>query len=281
MTETLRKDETAADLPRLVRREIARARRHLGAMDDEPPLATHEARKAIKRARSIARLLRPADREAARRMNAAARRAGHVLAEARDADNLEELARALARNCDDAEMRRAFAEVARRARADSDRIDRRMAALQASQALDRMDEALAGATPVEDPGAIVSVGLARTYRRTVTRLEAARRHPDGEHLHDLRKRVQDWLYQGSALKRVWPEGVRRQKSRTEALIEGLGLHHDLTRLAARLDNLVGADAALALVEARREELARETLKQADKIYDRKPKRVKKALEAGV
>ena len=178
-------------------------------------------------------------------------------------------------------MRRAFAEVARRARADSDRIDRRMAALQASQALDRMDEALAGATPVEDPGAIVSAGLARTYRRTVTRLEAARRHPDGEHLHDLRKRVQDWLYQGSALKRVWPEGVKRQKSRTEALIEGLGLHHDLTRLAARLGNLVGADAALALVEARREELARETLKQADKIYDRKPKRVKKALEAGV
>ena len=281
MTEKLRKDEDATDLPRLVRREIAHARRHLGGMGDDPLLAVHEARKAIKRARSIARLLRPADREAARQLNAAARRAGHVLAEARDADSLEELARAMARHCEDLAMRHSFAEIARRARSDSDRIDRTVAAEQAARALDRMDAALAGASPVEDPDAVVAEGLARTYRRAAKRLDEARDRPDGEHLHDLRKRAQDWRYQGSALKRAWPDGVKRQKSKIDALVDLLGLHHDLTRLAARLDNLAEAGGSLELVEARREELAREALKQADKIFDRKPKRVKKALEAGV
>lgn len=281
MTEKLRKDEDATDLPRLVRREIAHARRHLGGMDEDPLLAVHEARKAIKRARSIARLLRPADREAARQLNAAARRAGHVLAEARDADSLEELARAMARHCEDLAMRQSFAEIARRARSDSDRIDRAVAAEQAARALDRMDAALAGASPVEDPDAVVVEGLARTYRRAAKRLDEARDTPDGAHLHDLRKRAQDWRFQGSALKRGFPDGVKRQKSKIDALVDLLGLHHDLTRLAARLDNLAEAGGSLELVEARREALAREALKQADKIFDREPKRVKKALKAGV
>ena len=81
MTETLRKHEDLAGLPRLVRLEIADARRALDGPD--PRRAVHEARKAIKRARAIARLLRAHDRETAGLMNAAARRAGHVLAEAR------------------------------------------------------------------------------------------------------------------------------------------------------------------------------------------------------
>lgn len=278
MTETLRKHEDLTGLPRLVRLEIADARQALDGPD--PQRAVHEARKAIKRARAIARLLRAHDRETAGLMNAAARRAGHVLAEARDADSLEELARALAGETDDDAARAALSEIAGRAKADGARIDRQVAAEQAGRALDAMDRALAGLPPLHDPEPAVARDVARTWRRAVKRLDEARTAPDGPHLHELRKRAQDWRYQATALKHVWPGDVKRRKAKTDALVEVLGLHHDLTRLARRLDSLAEAAAARDLVEARCDTLAAEALQRAEAIFGRKPKKTEKALKAG-
>lgn len=280
MTEKLRNEEDLTGVTRLVRLEIANARRALDGMGEDALLAVHEARKSIKRARSIARLLRESDREVASLVNAAARRAGHVLAEARDADSLEQLARAMVRDCDDDAARPALSELAAQARADRERVDRETAARQAARALDEMDRALAGLPTPDDAPDVVARGMARTYRRAAKRLGKAQSVPDGERLHELRKRTQDWRYQAIALKRAWPDEVERRKSQTDELDDLLGLHHDLSRLARRLDDLADADAAIERVEARCEALAAQALERAEAVFGDRPKKVKKALKAG-
>lgn len=280
MSGTLREGEGYSDLVRVMQAEVANARVALDRTGESPQFAVHEARKAIKRVRALARLVRTADRDMARRIDAAARRAGDVLAEARDADSLEGIVARLLEDDAGPGTRSALEEIAAPARQDRERIDLAAAVAQAQSALDAVDRLLAAIRPADGPGIAMAKGLARTWRRAAKRLDAARDKPDGKRLHALRRRVQDWRYQVDALEPVWPDGVYARRAEAERLSDLLGEHHDLTRLAERLDRLAEAGAALDEVDRRRDRLEKEALDLAGEIFGRKPKGLKKALEAG-
>lgn len=280
MTRSLKSTDDFNALPELIRAEIAGARGWLDRVEDDPIAAVHEARKHIKKARSSARLMRPAAPETSKRVNAAGRRAGRVLSEARDGDSLELIARAALLSCKREDARAALRAEADRGRADAERADRAAAADQARLNLDEMEAELAAFEPVKKPGKALAKGLARTYTRARKALDAAEDEPDGEHMHDLRKRVKDWRYHAVALKRVWPEDVKRRKGKAERLSGLLGDHHDLTRLIERLDDRQdeGRDAALDVLTARRDALAKKALKQAKSLFSEPAGKKKAALK---
>lgn len=285
MTEKLRRTEDFNAIGALMRAEIQNARDALDIVDRDPLLGVHEARKAIKKARSNARLIRKGDKEASKRINAAGRRAGHVLEEARDADSLEQIARAASITCDNEDLAEALREEADRARKDGRRIKRAEAAGQARAALDEMEAEIAklGEAPFDDPDEAMVKGLARTYKRCCKRLEDAEDDPNGYTLHELRKRVKDWRYHVVACKRIWPGGVKRRKKKAKKLTDYLGDHHDLVRLIARLDDRQGQgyDPAIDALKTARDALADKALKQAGKVFKKSKSDAKDALKDAV
>ncbi|XBQ17012.1 MAG: CHAD domain-containing protein [Oceanicaulis sp.] len=280
MTEKLQTGHSFADMGALIRAEIDNARAALARVETDPLYAVHEARKAIKKARSNARLIRKGDKRASKRVNAAGRRAAHVLEEARDADSLEQIARAAGLHCERPEIAAVYRAEARRARRDSERVDRVRAAGQCRALLDEMAAEAAKADLTDDPDKAMAKGLARTYKRAVKRYEAAADSPSGETLHELRKRVKDWRYHTTALKNVWPGGVKKKRKKAKTVADLIGDHHDLTRLIERLDDRQGEhlDEAIDLLKARRKALEKKALKKARKLFKKDPSEAKDALK---
>jgi CHAD domain-containing protein len=93
MVHRLDPHEDLRALPRLIAAEAGEARAALARVEREPVIAIHEARKAIKRARSGARLMRKADKAVSRSLNAQGRKAARALEDVRDADSLALIAR--------------------------------------------------------------------------------------------------------------------------------------------------------------------------------------------
>ncbi|MGJ3230858.1 MAG: CHAD domain-containing protein [Oceanicaulis sp.] len=280
MTENLDAHKSFAQMPGVILAEIDQARAALKRIRSDPLYAVHEARKSIKKARSSARLIRKGDKRASKRINAAGRRAANVLEEARDADSLEQIARAAAIHCDSAEIAAVIREEAERAHKDGLRIDRDRAAGQARANLDDMAREVRKADLSDDPDAAMAEGLKRTFKRMKNRYKTAKDDPSGETLHELRKRVKDWRYHTTALKKVWPEDVKKRRKKAKKTADLIGDHHDLTRLIERLDDREGphVDAAIDALKARRKALEKKALKQAKKIFKYDPGELEEKLK---
>jgi CHAD domain-containing protein len=243
----------------------------------------HEARKAIKRMRALARLLRYelGEQEFAR-VNDSLRSAGQRLAGARDAEvrlaTLKQLTerhpKALAR-----EGIGHFSEHLERERArmgepaDSDEVLEDIAAMRRQLAqwnlVDRDFEALAP-------------GLRRIYREGRHRHARVKRERarDAQDLHDWRKRVKSLYYALDMLGAKKAKGPRRATRRADRLGELLGEEHDLWMLGAYVEEhpeaLAGETPArkklLKRIERRRKRLRKRALKLGARLYKRKPGR---------
>lgn len=279
MTETLDAHKSFSEFPAVILAEIDVARAVLKRIDTDPLYAVHEARKSIKKARSGARLMRKTDKAASRRINAAGRRAAHVLEEARDADSLEQIARAAAIHCEDDAISAVLRAEGERAHKDGLRVDRERAAGQALANLDAMAGEVGKIALPDDPDSAMAKGLKRTYKRMRKRYKTAKADPTGETLHELRKRVKDWRYHTSALKEVWPETVKKRRKKAKKTADLIGRHHDLTRLIDRLEDREGphVDAAVETLRARRKALEKKALKQAGKLFKYDPGELERKL----
>jgi len=285
MTEHPPAHTSVFHVPDVILAEIDQARAALERLDSDPLYAFHGARKAIKKARSSARLIRTGDKSASRRINAAGRRAADALEEARDADSLEQIARAAAIHCERSEIAAIVTMEGVRAREDSKRVDRTHAAGQARAMLDEMAGEVEKIDFSQTPGTVMAQGLVRTYKRAKKRLKIARKNPDGETLHELRKRVKDWRYHTTALKAVWPDRVKAKRKKAKKAADLLGDHHDLTRLINRLGDRQDPDEpdlhlheAIDTLKTRRTALEAKALKTAKKVFKRDPGDLKTDLK---
>lgn len=198
--------------------------------------AVHESRKALKRLRALARLLR--DQLGPERFeteNAALRDAGRRLARARDAEvlaaTLEEI---MARN------KRAVSHDTFAVLAGHLRSERRLAEAHLLGDESTIGEVTGELTAVREragdwlpPDAgfdAVSSGLRRVYRQGSERYRSARRDPTIEHLHDWRKRVKDLRHAAEVLEPAHPKRMSRLARRADRLGETLGDDHDLAML---------------------------------------------------
>jgi CHAD domain-containing protein len=281
------------------------------ATGEDAKRAIHETRKAIKRMRTIVRLLAGelGERECAREQ-ATLRAAANGLAGAREAEvmlaTVEELVRRhpgrLAGKRGIAHIRdHLSADRARAQRAVDDPANRLAVAREL-----RAFRSRAAAWDFLEHGAVapVEVGLRRVYRQGRRRLEKAKRASAGRRMramHQWRKRVKDLRYAAEALERAEARaglirggGSRRRSKRTrreakwihklasraDDLGELLGEEHDLAVLEQWLERSGGHSGAgrrtrrrlLKLIARRRKQLRRRALREGRRLYERRPGR---------
>lgn len=257
--------------------ELSAAARGLaaGGSRTEREAAIHEARKSVKKVRSLLRLVReavPAKRR--REENGRLREAAGRLASERDAAVLVSTAKQLPVGVLPPRSLEALRErlVARRREAALVVASGPDPATRASAALTDAAHRLA-ALQVRGggPGAVLP-GLERAYRRGRSGLDLAL-DADGERWHEWRKHAKDLRYHLEWLSSLWSGPLSAAAEELHRLTDLLGDEHDLgvlvTTLAdehERFQDLADLDRVGAAVAARRAELRAEALDLGARCY---------------
>ncbi len=264
MAYRLSLDDLAASFKRVAGEQLGGA---AGALDDpeDPVEAVHDARKRLKKTRSLLRLARPAMRaDAFSARNRELRDQGRALSGTRDADVMVETVDLLAAH-NTRRVKRAHLMAVRGrfvAGAAGELPEHRVGAL--ARGVDRW--------PLGDiSSATLMDALTTTYRRG---RKAAAKPPTDENLHEWRKRVKDLSYQARLL------GIKRLAKDAKALSKPLGDDHDLAVLSAELPE---DDPLQPLIGDRRAELREQARRLGARVYEDSPKafakRMRKRLRA--
>jgi CHAD domain-containing protein len=259
----LKQGESVSDeVRRIARGRIDHAVEALAEASEE---GVHEARKDMKKLRSLLRLVRL--RGEGDRFRDVARE----LAGARDADvMLATLA--------DLESRYGADAGAVRERLEAHRIRTagggRARAAEAATAMLEEARGRVGAWPLERDGFdAVEDGLGRIYRRGRRDWRTAAKDPSTENLHEWRKRVKDLWYHCLLLQGAWPPVMRVLADEAHALSDRLGDDHDLALLSE-----FGAEPLEERIAERRTELQAEAFAYGARLYADKPKAFVRRIE---
>jgi len=253
---------------------------------DDAVAALHEARKDLKKSRSLLRILRPAmgDDLYAREM-ASLREIAQALSGARDAEVLP-VAFARLRADYPSEVPEAAYTALEARLADEAR------AIDGSRSLAGQSAGLGAASrrvrewPLQQLSwDDVAAQLEATFRRGRKAMRGARRQPSDENLHEWRKRVKDLLYQLRLLEAAWPGIIEAHAAQSHRLADLLGDDHDLAVLRSVLCESTGAGAESAqpveplvtVVERRRLELQAEAWLLGMRIYGEGPKALRRRV----
>ncbi len=238
---------------------------------DDPVTAVHEARKDLKKVRSLLRLARTGMETKRRRaVNGELRDIAAGLAGARDADVMVATVAALCERFAGRLPARTFTTVRQRFA--------RMAASTAYDAgviaaLEAQRDAVAD-WPLGDPD--LAEGATIAYARGRDERRAARKDPSVEQLHEWRKRVKDLWYHARLLGEAWPGVFTALADEAHALSDLLGDDHDLGVLVERFTEQewpasVDGEAFVALCQRRRAELQADAFTLGARLYAEKPK----------
>jgi CHAD domain-containing protein len=275
-------DERVRDgLRRCAREQLDRAIDELtNRVRHDPVEAVHDARKALKKARSLLRLgrgtLAPAGR---RRENGALRHAGRLLSSARDAEVMLDAVDDLADRYAGRVPQATFGAIRRHFEAERDPARRRLlesglteqVAQELKAVRSRIDE-----WPLQQGGwRAIEPGFERSYARGRDALERARTRPTVENLHDWRKRAKDLWYHLRMLEPASPGIVGGAATEADELSQLLGDDHDLAVLRESLERAAGLavdlDAVLELIDHRREQLQAQAIRLGERLYAEPPK----------
>jgi CHAD domain-containing protein len=249
------------------------------------PEDIHDARKRCKKLRGLLRLVRgDLGRTAYRRENIAFRDVARALSGPRDEqarlEALDALARRYPRQARFAELRKRLAPGADHRLAHVDQaLSDGLAALEAASA--RLE-----GWPLSLERSIrpLLAGFEKTYARGRDAQAQARRSPDTESLHALRKQAKYHLFHLRLLQQAWPVPMRARRRELARLSDLLGDDHDLAVLAAHLldhraafEPRVPIDPLMTLIEARRAELRMDALALGARVFAEKPSRLSKRV----
>jgi CHAD domain-containing protein len=290
----LRRGEDTGDGVRRVARgqlDLAGERLEAGTgMRGDLDGAVHDTRKSFKRLRALVRLSRDAlGDEAYRRENTIFRDAGRGLSGARDAAVLVQTLDGLTARYRDEVGDDAFtglrAALASEAEAASSALSEDTTAVGEVQGTLEAARRRVGGWPLPEDGglAMLAPGFERIYRRGRRALKLARKEPDTETLHELRKRAKDLWHAAQILRPAATKAMKGLARRAHALSDVVGDDHDLAvlRAAAREHHATLAPGELALLERliarRRARLQRTALAQARRVYARKPAELAKLV----
>jgi CHAD domain-containing protein len=249
--------------------------------DEDTAAAVHEARKDLKKLRSVLRLVRDElGDDVYQRENIRFRDAGRLLSGARDAEvKLETLSGLVERFPERLSEERLAPlidaledERQRLAQLDDEGVlERAVAEIEAG-------EAAVTDWPLEtDDWSLIEPGLGRAYRRGRKRFTEVRAEASDEAVHEWRKRVKDLWYQLRIVRNAWPEVLDEVADQAHHLSDLLGDHHDLAVLRddalERRELLADGELEklLASISERQDELADEAIAVGERVYAEKPK----------
>jgi CHAD domain-containing protein len=267
-----------AEIARVARGRIDHALDELGGRSDSTPEeAVHEARKDMKKLRTLLRLARgELGKDVFARENACFRDAARELAGTRDADvMLDTLASLKLPEARGLELRKLVeAQLARNGAGDRDAAASRAVTI-LSEARTRVDD-----WPLADDSFdAVAKGLERTYRRGRRAFRAAQEEPTADGLHEWRKRVKDLWYDHTLLRELWPPVMSAVAGEAHELSDRLGDDHDLVVLAAWVHGHLDPDPVFSdAVIGRREVLQREAFALGERLYAEKPSAYMRRIE---
>ena len=237
---------------------------------EDPVTAVHEARKDLKKVRSLLRLARTDFKPKRRRaVNGELREIAAGLAGARDADVMVATVAALGERFTGQLPARTFTTVRQRfakLAAGTEYDDGVIAALEAQR--DTVAD-----WPLGEPD--LAEGAAIAYARGRDERRAARKDPSVERLHEWRKRVKDLWYHARLLEAAWPGVFSALADEAHALSDLLGDDHDLGVLVDRFSEQewpasIDAEAFVALCHRRRAELQADAFALGARLYAEKP-----------
>ena len=251
---------------------------------DDPVDAVHQARKEVKKSRSLLRLVRPAlgDR-VYRRENRTLRDAARTVAHVRDADVMVETVDALHERFAGQLPEKSYEKLRGRLAKDAEQSRGQVSGELGGELTEglRAVERRIDCWPLDDAGwSVAREGISRAYRRGRRAFAKADAEPTTENLHELRKRVKDLWYQERLLRPAWPAVLGAQADEAHSLSDLLGDDHDLAVLAERLRDeppTDEADAVLGLIEQRRDELLGQIRALGRRVYAEKPKPFRRRL----
>jgi CHAD domain-containing protein len=219
-------------------------------------VAVHEARKDLKKTRSLLRLVRTGmPEDARRRANGALRAIAAELSGARDADA----------------MRATLASLG--ATGTVTLVSRDPDVPAATAALERERAAVADWPLDGVDRRTLATGIAVAYARGRAEYRASLEDATVEGLHEWRKRVKDLWYQSRLLEAAWPGTFDALAGEAHALSDRLGDDHDLGVLAEQLPELA------LRCHRRRAELQDEAFAIGARLYAEKPKAFARRMAA--
>jgi CHAD domain-containing protein len=251
-----------------------------GAEADPAP-AVHEARKDLKKLRSVLRLARDELGEAVYRSeNVRFRDAGRMLSGARDAQVKLGTLAALRERFGDRLPPDGVGLFAHALEGERERLadpDGEVLALdRAAGAIEAGRNAIAEWPLQADEWSLVGPGLKRSYRRGRNRYAEVRDGAGDEAVHEWRKRVKDLWYHLRLVRNAKKSVLGEAADEAHRLSDLLGDHHDLAVLrddaVERRELFADGDLEklLSSISERQDELAADALALGERVYAEKP-----------
>jgi len=286
----LKKDESVtAGVRRIAREELDTAVAHLGhSQSKSRDEATHEARKSVKKARALLRLVQSEMGDAYREESRALRDAGRKLSELRDAnsviESLQNLQKGypheLRRPVFDAIHRGLFARKREReTREDVTKVLHKIATeLKASGKR-------AKTWPLATDGfPALESGLERTFRKSRAAFLKAQKRPTAENYHEWRKRLKDHWYHIRVLENTWTEVMQGYEAALKDVETWLGddhnlvlLRHLLTAESQRFDGEKSVEPVISVIDKEQKRLRDNAASIGRRLYQEKPRNLVRRL----
>jgi CHAD domain-containing protein len=254
----------------------------LACLHGDGPPDVHGARKEIKRARALLRLLRRSIGDAAyKRANRTLRDLAQTLARIRDAEALVSICERMLKRASQVEDEQALVALhimLQRARRDL------AAARTQTRKITRIRSPLlqcdvrAARWIVSEDWELVSASVRIAYRKARDAFRLARRSPTMEHLHDWRKQVKYVWQQVEALAPLALRRIAQEAKQLSNLSDWLGDERDLallqSKVRVRTSGLTRPSAAglSRLIDRRRKQLRRKAFRLGERVYADKPRR---------
>lgn len=245
----------------------------------------HNARKRLKEARALLRLVRqPLGKRLFQRENARLREWAHCLSCVRDAAAMVECWDVLVHFDPRRFSSPAMCRVRERlvSRAETCQLDENMQS-QLAMVQCALHQLLASLPEWSLSGkgfGLFADGVLKTYCDGRQAFRQARRHPSVDSLHGWRKRVKDHWYQTQLLEEAWPELFKSRQKSLKRLAQWLGDEHDLAVLQTLLQEeprLFGATNTRKAIDAGitecRAVLLARIVPQGLRLYGAKPKQL--------
>ncbi len=267
---------------RVAQHEVKRALEALQVrrVSDE---AVHRARKHLKKARAILRMLRPAIGDTAfTRENTALRDAARPLSTLRDGkallDQLDAIVKRYGPPARTLPLERLQRLLQRERRDSRRRLLRGPTALQAQRTTLTEVQRRSSRWRVGRHGwSVLGEGLRCIYGKGRQGLALARAKRSNERLHEWRKQVKYLWHQLQLLKPLWPGLVGELADQAHQLADYLGDDHDLAVLREKVlgnrelfPQLSMRSALVALIDRCRTELQDKAIVLGERLYDEKP-----------
>ena len=247
---------------------------------DDREEAVHSIRLHCKKLRGLTRIVRPVFKDF-RRENVAFRDTARLLSGFRDAKVMQETYDKLVESPDEPFGRSTLEPIRRRFTLER---KAELARTGIEVRFDQCREQLATARKrarrwklSDDGWNAIAGGLIKTYTRASRAAENARKEPNAENYHELRKRLKYHWYHALLLRKLSPKEMRARAASLERISDLLGEHHDLFVFESRIKEnpesfgaRTNIQMALNLARRRREILGEQTWPIIDRMLAMPP-----------